>query len=165
MFAVKCTAKQLPISSMVVTLIVTTLIFGYQLKIFEGPLSYETGQNFLSIDSCMWNVIITLSSAGYGEIYPKSFFGRIVGMYICFWGVFITSIFVVTVTDVLKFTMNEAKSFGFLMKLFHKKDLKQSAIKLFQSASKHKKLEREEPENKEKILSQFRNFRSHRIHF
>jgi len=79
----------------------------------------------------MWNVIITLSSAGYGEIYPKSFFGRIVGMIICFWGVFIVSIFVVTVTDLLKFSLNEAKSFDFLMNLFYKKELKQCAVDLF----------------------------------
>ena len=46
----------------------------------------------------MWNVIITLSSVGYGEIYPESFFGRLIGITVCFWGVFVVSTLVVTVT-------------------------------------------------------------------
>jgi hypothetical protein len=46
----------------------------------------------------MWNVIITSSSVGYGELYPKTFFGRIVGVVICFWGIFTVSFFVVVVT-------------------------------------------------------------------
>jgi hypothetical protein len=48
--------------------------------------------------NCMWNVIITSSSVGYGELYPKTFFGRIVGVVICFWGIFTVSFFVVVVT-------------------------------------------------------------------
>lgn len=61
--------------------------------------------------NCMWNVIITLTSVGYGELYPKTFFGRIVGIIICFWGVFIVSFFVVTVTNVLMFSTGEDKAY------------------------------------------------------
>ena len=89
------------------SLFVTTLIFGFSLRIFEGPLSDVSGQDFTLMTSCMWNVIITLSSAGYGELYPKTYFGRIVGIMICFWGVFIVSAFVVTVTDLLEFNFRE----------------------------------------------------------
>ena len=70
--------------------------------------------------NCMWNVIITLSSVGYGELYPKTFFGRIVGIYICFWGIFIVSFFVVTVNSVLEFSDSEEKSYNLLMRLYHK---------------------------------------------
>ena len=68
----------------------------------------------------MWNVIITLSSVGYGELYPKTFFGRIVGVIICFWGIFIVSFFVVTVTSMLDFSETEERSYKLLLRLYYK---------------------------------------------
>jgi len=76
----------------------------------------------------MWNVIITLTSVGYGELYPKTFFGRIVGIIICFWGVFIVSFFVVTVTNMLNFSSSEEKAYNLLLRLFYKMELKKGAI-------------------------------------
>jgi hypothetical protein len=61
--------------------------------------------------NCMWNVIITLSSVGYGELFPKTFYGRIVGIVICFWGVFIVSFFVVSIDNILTFSRQEEQSF------------------------------------------------------
>lgn len=69
----------------------------------------------------MWNVIITLGTVGYGELFPKTLFGRVVGVTICFWGVIILSIFVVTINDFLEFSMNEDKSFSLLINLLYKK--------------------------------------------
>jgi ABC-type xylose transport system permease subunit len=78
--------------------------------------------------NCMWNVIITLTSVGYGEIYPKTFFGRIVGIIICFWGVFIVSFFVVTLTGMLSFTGPENKAYDLLLRLYYKHELKKNAV-------------------------------------
>lgn len=78
----------------------------------------------------MWNTVITLTSAGYGELYPKTFFGRIVGVVICFWGVLIISFFVVTVTNMLNFTASEEKAYYLLMKLYYKTELKRKAIRV-----------------------------------
>ena len=72
----------------------------------------------------MWNMIITLTSAGYGDLYAKTFLGRIVAVIICFWGVLIISFFVVTVTNMLEFNSNELKAYELLMKLHYKHDLK-----------------------------------------
>ena len=78
--------------------------------------------------NCMWNVIITLTSVGYGEIYPKTFYGRIVGIIICFWGVFIVSFFVVTLTGMLSFTTPENKAYDLLLRLYYKLELKKNAV-------------------------------------
>ena len=74
--------------------------------------------------NCMWNVIIPLTSVGYGELFPKTFFGRVIGIVICFWGVFIISFFVVTVTNVITFSGNEEKAYALLSNLIRKKELK-----------------------------------------
>ena len=82
------------------------------------------------MQNAMWNTVITLTSAGYGELYPKTFFGRIVGVVICFWGVLIISFFVVTVTNMLNFTASEEKAYSLLMKLYYKTELKRMAIRV-----------------------------------
>ena len=52
----------------------------------------------------MWNVVITLTTTGYGDIYPKTLLGRIVGALLMMWGTFLVSFFVVTVSNMLTFT-------------------------------------------------------------
>lgn len=117
MFALKAVVKQKPIPILMGALLVTISVFGYQLRIFEAPISEASGQNFHSYQNAIWNMIITMTSVGYGDIYPKTFFGRIVGVTICFWGVLILSFFVVTVTNILSFSINEEKAFKVLCQL------------------------------------------------
>ena len=104
MFAVKAFMKQRPFFILIWSLIITTFIFGYQLRLFESPLNEVSGQNYTNMYNCMWNVVITLSSVGYGELFPKTFYGRIVGIIVCFWGVFIVSFFVVSIDNMLAFS-------------------------------------------------------------
>lgn len=103
LFAIKCLMKQRPYRVLIYSLLITTLIFGYQLRIFESKLNEISEQNFSNMINCIWNVIITLTSVGYGDIFPKTFFGRTVGVFICFWGFFIISFFVLTVENILSF--------------------------------------------------------------
>ena len=128
MFAIKGLMKQKPYQILFSSLVITTIIFGFQLRLFEAPLNEVSGHNFSNMYNCMWNVIITLTSVGYGDIYPKSFYGRIVGIIICFWGVFIVSFFVVTVTNMLNFTGSEEKAYNLLLRLYYKTELKKEAI-------------------------------------
>lgn len=107
MFALKAVVLQMPIQFLIYALTLSLFIFGYQLRMFEAPLSEVSGQDFNSLSNSIWNVIITLTSVGYGDIFPKTFFGRIVGCFICFWGVLIVSFFVITISDKLEFTPNE----------------------------------------------------------
>ena len=103
--------------------------------------------------NCMWNVIITLSSVGYGELYPKTFFGRIVGVVICFWGIFIVSFFVVTVTSMLDFSETEEKSYDLLIRLYYKGQLKKEAVDVLSSAFVHRNAKINSPDNSSMILS------------
>jgi voltage-gated potassium channel len=55
----------------------------------------------------MWCVVVTLATVGYGDFLPKSFLGRLAGMFICFSGTIIVSYFVVTLTNMLSFDGSE----------------------------------------------------------
>ena len=164
-FAIKAIMKQKPYTILNVSMILSTSIFAYQLRIFEAPLSKASSQNFNSISNSMWNVIITMTTVGYGDIYPKTHFGRIIGIIICFWGVFIVSFFVVTLNNMLTFTTNEEKAFNLLLRLYYKAELKVCAASVLSSAFKQKNIRFKEPTNKSKILSSFRHFRKNMIEF
>ena len=81
-------------------------------------------------------VIVTLATVGYGDIYPKTYMGRVVGILVCFWGVFIVSFFVVTLNNMLSFNANEEKSFNLLLRLYYKEVLKKEATLVLSSAFK-----------------------------
>jgi len=93
---------------------VTILIFAYQLKVFEGPISEASKQNLNDLGNSMWLIIVTLATVGYGEFFLKTFLGRFVGFIVCFWGTFVVSYFVVTVTNMLTFAPPEEKSYVLL---------------------------------------------------
>ena len=134
LFAIKCMMKQRPYRVLIYSLIITTLIFGYLLRIFESKLNEISEQNFSNMINCIWCVIITLTSVGYGDIYPKTYFGRIVGIFICFWGFFIISFFVLTVENILSFNQSEKKAFDILQSLTYKHEMKKKAVKVLSSA-------------------------------
>jgi len=77
-----------------------------------------------------------MTTVGFGDIYPKSNFGRIVGVMVCFWGVFIVSFFVVNLNTMLQFNANEEKSFNLLLRLYYKEQLKRDAGLVLGSAFK-----------------------------
>jgi hypothetical protein len=50
-----------------------------------------------------------MTTVGYGDLYPKTNIGRIVGIIVSFWGVFIVSLFVVSLSTMLEFDNAEDK--------------------------------------------------------
>jgi potassium intermediate/small conductance calcium-activated channel subfamily N protein 2 len=100
-----------------------------------------SGQNYNLLSNAMWNVIITLTTTGYGEFYPKSNLGRFIGLIICFWGTFMVSFFVVTVNNMLTFTPSEEKSYTLLLRLHFKEELKRYAVNVLSSAYKHRNIQ------------------------
>jgi len=109
-------------------------------------------------------VIITLTTTGYGEIYPKSVLGRFMGLVICFWGTFMVSFFVVTV-NMLTFTPSEEKSFNLLLRLHFKEELKDYAVSVLSSAYKHRLARLQNQEESGTVISAMRKFRGNMLSF
>lgn len=111
------------------------------MRLFERPLIPVSGQDYNDLGNCIWFVINSMTTVGYGEFYPVSTFGRIVGVVVCLWGVFLVSIFVVTLNKLLEFSKAETKSYDILCKLKLKDQLRLKAIDVILSAQ-HQKIER-----------------------
>lgn len=50
-----------------------------------------------------------MTTVGYGDYYAKTLMGRIIGLIIAFWGVFIVSLFTVTLANLFEFDQGEMK--------------------------------------------------------
>ena len=113
-FAIKCMMKVYSHRVLAISLVISVLIFAFNLRLFERPLSESTGQDFNSMINSIWNILITMTTVGYGDLFPKSNVGRLVGILCAFWGVIYVSLFVVALTNMLEFDSPEKKAFMLL---------------------------------------------------
>ena len=67
---------------------VTVLVGSFAFFIFEVEKNESVGTFF---DSVWWSVV-TLTSLGYGDIYPVTVAGRIVGIFLMFFGVILIGV-------------------------------------------------------------------------
>lgn len=136
---------------------------GYQIKILEGPLSTISGQDLHSLMNSMWLIVVTAATVGYGDFFMKSHLGRLIGGIVCFWGTFIISYFVMTITNMLTFKLNEDKSYVVLQRLHYKEELKLYAIDVLTQAFKNRAaiLKVKHDNATSKNISDYRSFRRH----
>ena len=134
MFAVKALMKNKPYTVLVVALLFSVGIMGYFLRMFERPLSVVSGQDFNLFSNTVWNVLVTMTTVGYGDYYPKTNMGRIIGLIIAFWGVFIVSLFVVSLQNMFEFDSCEEKAFQLNERLDAKDALRIEAANVLSSA-------------------------------
>ena len=108
--------KEIPLTLQGVSMIISIFFSGFCLRVFERPLRVASKQDFTYSNS-FWNAVVTMTTVGYGDFYPKTLFGRFIGIIICFWGVLIVSIFVVSLTNLLTLTPAEEKTYSLLLRL------------------------------------------------
>jgi succinate-acetate transporter protein len=84
----------------------------------------------------MWNMVITMTTIGYGDYYAKSHCGRFIAIVIAFWGTFYVSLFVVALTNMLNFDQPESKAFMLLSRLQYKEMLREEAAGILSAAFK-----------------------------
>ena len=87
-------------------------LFGFALRTFERPYTSATRRfNFDYLWNSFWCVIVTMTTIGYGDIYPQTHLGRLVIIVSCIWGVFILSLFVVALNNTITLSKEESKAF------------------------------------------------------
>jgi len=84
------------------------------------------------LTTAAWNVIITLTTVGYGDYYPKTDFGRIIGIITAFWGIFFLSLFVIALTNTLNLAEQENRAFILIRRLNLRNKLRQNAARMIQ---------------------------------
>jgi len=78
----------------------------------------------------MWLIAVTMTTVGYGDFFARTHLGRFVSIVACFWGVFLVSMMVVTLTVSSSFESKEGKAYDILYRLNLKKNLRNYAQKV-----------------------------------
>ena len=90
----------------------------------EGKKGLNDLQNYMNN---LWLVLITLTNVGYGDEYPRTFFGRIIIFIVSFIGLLGLGIIIATLSEKLEFDQNEKRAYLRLKKIFDPENLEHKA--------------------------------------
>jgi len=149
-FATRGLMATYPAAFLVVLFFGGALVAGWMLHILESPLSAYTNIDY-SFKNTLWLVLISMTTVGYGDLYPCSTPGRIVVIIACIWGVVILSLVVLALTTQLEPTPAQATSYSLLQRLEFHHDLATAAGAFIATAGKCCRIAKAHPEDQQTL--------------
>ena len=125
-FAIKCLIKKEPLKMWLSLLTVSVMILSSMLKVLENY-----SEQYQTFGNCIWNVLITMTTVGYGDISAKTNLGRIVAIVTAIIGTLFISMVSVTLSDLIDLDQKEVKCFDLYGRMENKKKLKNFSSKIF----------------------------------
>jgi Ion channel len=157
-FALKALMKEKPWNVLACSLLMSVFVFGYCLRLFERVIQPE----FDYVSTSMWNVLITMTTVGYGDYFAQTHCGRVVAIICAFWGVFIVSLFVVALTNMLEFNPPENKAYMLLFRLRSKEQLRYHAADMLAAKYRLKLIRKQGKFDTTEKLKMERKYRHHK---
>ena len=102
----------------------------YAMMVFERPIGPNT--NLDLFENSVWLIIITMTTVGYGDLFPQTPMGRYVAIFAALLAVVLVALAVGAVTDRLTLTRDESKVLEFMDNIRTKQDRKAAAAKMLQ---------------------------------
>jgi len=160
-FAIKCELKKRTYTMLTIMMLFSLTILSFALRTFEygvkdpsNTTSLKGDNDLQSLLSCFWLIIITMTTVGYGDIFPKSHLGRFIGVVACIIGMLIVSLMVVSLAVIVEFTNEEKKAYSLIKKLQADDNVYNKAIRVVISILKLRKLIHKSKTQKENTLSE-----------
>lgn len=136
-FSIRCMMKENPSQLNFFLLCLDVFFFTLAIRIAEAPLSRVVPtSSMFEYSNCIWLVSMTTTTAGYGDVYPKTPLGKFIMFWCSMAGVIIVSLIIVTITNMLEMSVVESKAFSVVQKTILKKQLKEKAAVVITKASK-----------------------------
>jgi potassium intermediate/small conductance calcium-activated channel subfamily N protein 2 len=104
-FAIKCNIKKQPLKVIITLTSVVTLILGLCIYIIESPVQ----TTYARLKSCFWNILITITTVGYGDYHADSTLGRFIIVVAALFGTIIFSITSMFIRHELQLSQPELK--------------------------------------------------------
>jgi hypothetical protein len=129
-FSLKASMIKSPSSLLLILFLIVLIFCAFGVRIFERELDNLSGKNFGSYWNVIWCLIITMTTVGYGDYFPSTVFGRIIGIICCICGVVLVSMLIVTITNILNFDPGEETVFSLLERISLSEDKDKLAARL-----------------------------------
>lgn len=119
--------KTTPVRFILVFGLSITFLYAYSIKVIEGPVykvsihSQRHLIDFTYLINCIWYTFITMSTVGYGDLYPKTTFGRLIGVLIALIGNCLVSLMIISLNSAIELNESEVLTVDFLARLEWKK--------------------------------------------
>lgn len=143
-FTFRSMMERYPLRFVAAVLVIVTLALAYALRVAERPVCDEWGHvvdrcgpyddSYKHFTTAVWNIVITMTTVGYGDIYPLSHAGRAVALIACFSGVIIVALLVTAVTNTATFEPEERRAFAGIVKASGRIVHRNAAAEMIQSA-------------------------------
>ena len=117
-YALRALLLEKPIQLIVPIFLISTLVFSLGVQIYEK--NYENvnpQEDFSHIWNSMWLVLLTMTTVGYGDFYPRTHVGRFICVLAANWGIFIVSLMILAFTNSSLFTPSQGRSYNFMKKI------------------------------------------------
>ena len=106
-FALKSLLKQKPYRMLLINFAISIICLGFAVRNFErafyedsefGTIKHDSEwyQNYGYVWNSFWLVVVTMTTVGFGDLYPVTHMGRLIMVISVFWGMFLVSQFVYT---------------------------------------------------------------------
>ena len=140
-FILKCEMKLRPFTTMVSLVVFFLLLFGFMTRSLEYAatdvnvgLQGKKGINDLAnIANCIWLVVITITTVGFGDEYPRTDLGRIVVFLGCTFGMLGLGLTIASLSAGVEFTPVEKKAYLKLKKLFDPENVEHKAVNVIKT--------------------------------
>jgi hypothetical protein len=94
-FQIKANLRAYPFMSMAFASMVGILFFAFTIRIFERPYWHQSGLlSFNDIGSAIWVTIISMTTVGYGNMYPVTVPGRSIMIVAVLYGAFLLALLI-----------------------------------------------------------------------
>jgi len=92
--------------------------------------SSDNYQDYTYMWNGWWIVVVSMTTVGFGDYYPVTYFGRVTIVFACFVGTFIVSLSIVTMTNSKDFTVSENMSYTLIRRISTRRTIRQYAGRL-----------------------------------
>lgn len=131
-FSLKSLLKSKPLTLYIITSLVSIIFFSLSIQIFEREVQ-DAFNNYLT---SVYYVLVTMATLGYGDYSAKTNEGRIIGMIACIFGVFLMSMIIISVNNLLEMSKGEQNALYIINKVYVNQDIINSAKKVINQFSK-----------------------------
>jgi len=129
LFILKNQISKSPIKMTSIILFTSAFISAYCIRTCERPINDE----FSYYWNALWLSLVTMTTVGYGDIYPETHCGRFFSMLSCFVAMVVLGIWVYAVHTKLTFSVNEDKFMSLMEEAQNRHKMETMAARLVQT--------------------------------